>query len=150
MAAFCESGVSVSVAARRADGRAIAGVALGARARPEASVRVLLRGPANRELAAAVRAGSPVAVTFSRPSDHRSVQLKAARATVIEPAAEDLAALAGQTAVFREALLAIGYSPAFAALYGAYSPGEVIAVRFVPERAFVQTPGPGAGGEIKP
>ena len=146
--AFCVSGVSIVVAAREVDGRAIAGLAIAARAERPGTLRVILRQPANRSLLAAVEAGSPIAATFSRPRDHRSIQLKAMHGLVLASTAEDLSAAATQAASFRDALVAVGYTPAFAALYAVYAPGELAVLSFMPEQAFVQTPGPGAGGEI--
>ncbi len=150
MAEFCGSGVSVVVGARDSVGRAIAGRALGAGAEPGGAAHVILHRPANRPLLKAVEAGSPVAATFTQPHDHRSIQLKAERGAILDPTAEDLAAAAVQTATFRDVLVGLGYAPAFSALYGAYAPSELAVLSFVPEHAYVQTPGPGAGSKIVP
>ncbi|NNU81670.1 hypothetical protein HMH01_14615 [Halovulum dunhuangense] len=149
MIAFCTSGLSVVMAARGSNGRPIAGLALAARA--DAGVlRLMLRRPANVALLDAIAQGSAVAATFTRPRDHSAVQLKGRAGSATPADAEDMAALATQTAQFREVLIGMGYSPAFSALYGTYQVQEIVTVPLMTERAFVQTPGPGAGSEIRP
>ncbi len=148
MVAFCTSGLSVVMAARGSNGRPVAGLALAARAHAR-ELRLMLRRPANAELLDAIVQGSAVAATFSRPRDHSAVQLKGRAGTVVPADTEDIAALAAQTAQFRDVLIGMGYSPAFSALYGAYQVQEIVTVPLMPARAFVQTPGPGAGSEIR-
>lgn len=150
LAAFMQSGISVILGAVGANRQPIAGVALACRIEADGRVRVLLRRPANLALLEALGAGGAVAVTFSRPRDHRSIQVKASRARIVPCRAEDLPELARQCAGMRDELVGAAYPPAFAAAYAAYEPGEVAAIELAADRAFVQTPGPGAGGEIVP
>ncbi|SDB59560.1 hypothetical protein SAMN02982931_04810 [Bauldia litoralis] len=89
-------------------------------------------------------------MTFTQPSTHRSIQLKADSAVLSTVDATDGAAVAVQTAGLRAELVDDGYSEAFAAAYCAYEPDELAAVDFVPESAFVQTPGPNAGSALQP
>jgi hypothetical protein len=94
--------------------------------------------------------GAGLAVTFTQPSTHRSIQLKAAGATVAAPGVSDGPAVAVQTAGFRSELVARGYPETFAVAFTAFEPHELAAVDFVPEHAFVQTPGPSAGSALRP
>ncbi len=148
LAAFCESGVSIIVGARAADGWPRAGMALAARVEAGGGVRLVLREPANRALLAAVGRGAGLAATFSRPRDHRSIQLKAAGGRVGPSGPEDAAEAARQAGILCEALQSVGYRAAFARLYCAFRPDELAAIAFRPEAAFVQTPGPGAGSAL--
>lgn len=148
LAQFIQSGLSIVVAAVGADRRPLAGVALACRVAPSGEVRVALRRPAALALLAAFAQGSAIAVTFSRPITNRSIQLKATRAAECPRTPEDEAELARQTAAFRDELRAVEHDEPFARLYTAYEAAEITVLAFTPERAFVQTPGPGAGAEL--
>ncbi len=145
LARFCESGVSVVIGWLGRGGLPLAGVALGCRVKDDGTVRVLLRRAANAGLVETVEAGDGLAVTFTEPLNHRSIQLKTSRAATAAPEAADLEMLARQCARFRGILERIDYTPEFAAFYTAYRPQEIVAIDFTPEQGFVQTPGPGAG-----
>ncbi|MCB1445130.1 MAG: hypothetical protein KDJ87_04810 [Rhizobiaceae bacterium] len=148
LAEFCQSGVSVILAARSARGLAIAGLALACRITSEGRMRILLRGPANGPILAALDADSPIAVTFSEPCTHRSIQVKAPRAARADVEAGDTEEIERQGRSFGEQLIRIGYTPRFADHYRAYRRDEIVALEFLPTDAFVQTPGPGAGEQL--
>ena len=109
---------------------------------------MLLRKPANVALINVVAQGGPIAMTVSRPQDHRSIQIKAPAARIAAVRSDDLPEVARQTAGMRAQLIGCAFDPALAAAYVSYEPGEVIALELKPERIFVQTPGPGAGSEL--
>ena len=122
----------------------------GAAGSTDRGVRVLVQrgrcAPALDALAA--RAG--IAVTFSRPTDHRSIQLKApgARASP-RPMRRTGARSSGSSPPFAAALAAVGYLPSFLASFTATTPRTSPRSSSVPEEAFVQTPGPGAGSALR-
>lgn len=100
-----------------------------------------------------LRAGGAVAVVFSRPQTHRTLQLKApiARIEPLLPGDQALIDLHGQRTT-RE-LTSLGYPLHFA--QGVMTMGDsqdAVRVCFEPAVAFDQTPGAGAGMqlEIKP
>lgn len=148
LADFCQSGLSVVVGTRGPDGWPIAGRAKGCRIDADGRVRVFLRRAASQAILDAVAGGAGVAATFSRPSDHRTIQLKAGHGRVVEPRAGDVAEAERQLAIFRDELVGIGYPPAFAWPFTLVHPGDLAAVEFLPEAAFVQTPGPSAGSPL--
>jgi hypothetical protein len=150
LAAFMQSGISVTVAVVTPDLRPIAGFALACRIDRAGTVRVLLRKPANAALMDIVALGGPVAVSVSRPQDHRSIQVKAPTARVAAVRPDDLPEIARQTAGMRNQLIGCAFDPMLSAAYVSYEPGEVVALELKPERIFVQTPGPGAGSELAP
>ncbi len=150
LAAFMQSGISVTLAVVAADLRPIAGFALACRIDATGTVRVLLRKPANLALMNMVARGCPIAVQTSRPHDHRSIQIKAPTARVAEVRPDDLPEIARQTAGMRDQLIGCAFDPVLAAAYVSYEPGEVVALELKPVRIFVQTPGPGAGSELVP
>lgn len=147
-AAFCESGISIVVGTRRADGWPVPVHGRGARVDGR-TVRVLVQRRESGGALDALAAGAGVAVTFSRPADHRSIQLKARGAEVRAVEAADVSAVERQLADYRDALAAIGYLPAFLATFTAHDPADLAAIVFRPEEAFVQTPGPGAGSALR-
>jgi hypothetical protein len=150
IAAFCQSGVGIAVASRDDEGWPVLARGRGCRIDAAGRVRVILRSGSGAALLAAVAAGRPVAATFSQPGSHRSIQLKAASATVDAPEPGDEAAADAQSAVFRDLLIAAAYPEAFAETYCSAGGQPIAAIGFVPERAFVQTPGPGAGSALEP
>jgi hypothetical protein len=112
-------------------------------------VRVFVPLSPNMNLLEALRQGSAVAATFSRARDPRSIQLKAMTAGVDEPLPDDLCEIARQCAIATDELVKLGYTRIQAASHHAYEPGDLKVVSFRPERVFTQTPGPGAGAELK-
>jgi hypothetical protein len=150
LSAFIQSGIAVDLATVASGLHPIVGTALACRIEPTGTVRVLMRKPANLALLDAIAQGGPVAVTFTRPRDHRSIQIKAKSARITSVHADDPPEVARQCAGLRDQLIGGGYSPAFSAAYVAYEPKELVAMEFSPDRIFVQTPGPGAGSELPP
>lgn len=158
LAAFCESGVSVNVASAQAVAaapgetpfRPVIAPGLGCRVSPEGRVRVLVWSRVTEPVLAALAAGAQVAVTLSRPYTHRSIQLKAAAATLSAATAEDEAEARRQAQGFADELVSVGYRSDFAATYVTFLPGELVAIDLVPDRVFVQTPGPRAGAALVP
>ena len=150
MAAFCQSGVGIAVASRDADGWPVLSRGRGCRIDAEGRVRVILRSGSAAALVEAVAAGRPVAATFSQPGSHRSIQLKAGSAEVREPEPADAPAADRQSAVFRGLLIAAAYPEVFATTYCSAGGQPLAAIEFMPEAAFVQTPGPGAGSRLDP
>lgn len=92
-----------------------------------------------------LRAGHAIAVVFSEPATHRTVQLKAPQAEVaaVTPADREHARQHLEATVAH--LLPLGYPQAPIRSYFAHQPEHLVAVSFTPTAAFEQTPGPGAG-----
>lgn len=148
LADFCESGVSVVLAVSTISGQPIAGLALACRITSEGTMKIFLREPANVPLLAALAGGSVIALTFTEPRTHRSIQVKADRARRVELESGDIERVARQVAFFESELVFVNYTPRFAAYYCAYRDEEVVALELSPRHAFVQTPGPGAGEQL--
>src|SRR5690606_25889955 len=111
LAAFMQSGISVTLAVVTADLEPVAGIALACRIDEAGTVRVWLRKPANVRLLDVVAEGSPIAVTVSRPRDHRSIQIKAPMARVAVGGRDDLPEIARQTAGMRDELIGCSFDP---------------------------------------
>jgi hypothetical protein len=148
LASFMQSGISVTVASVATGPLPIAGLALACRIERAGMVRVLLRKQANLGLLEAIAQGGAIAVTFTRPHDHRSIQVKAPSGRIVDARADDVPEVVRQCAGMRDELMGIGYDPVLSAAYVAFEPSELIAIELNPDRVFVQTPGPGAGSEL--
>ncbi|HET7716047.1 MAG TPA: hypothetical protein VFK86_10515 [Bauldia sp.] len=147
---FLQSGVSMVLASCDGNRRPVVGRGLACRIDEAGNVRLVVRTGSNPDLLSAIARGGGLAATFTRPSDHRSIQLKASFARTAATDPQDGAAAARQTAALRANLIEDGYWEAFAAQYCAFEPDGLTVIEFVPERAFVQTPGPGAGSPLHP
>ena len=150
IAAFCQCGVGIAVASRDAEGWPVLSRGRGCRIDAGGRVRLVLRQGSGAALCEAIAAGRPVAATFSQPGSHRSIQLKAGSAEVRPAEPADVAAADAQSKVFRDLLIAAAYTDAFATTYCSAGGQPHVAIEFVPEAAFVQTPGPGAGSRLDP
>lgn len=151
LAAFLRVGVSVSVSSVAAGNRPVVGRGVGWR--PEAdgrTVTVFLDDAANEALVDAVTASGRVAVVLTRPTTHRSIQLKGRDARVV-PAPPDAAALVDHhIADFARELAAIGYAEPFTRALCAFDAADLVALSFTPDARFDQTPGPQAGEPLPP
>lgn len=150
LAALMAAGPSISAASCSAAGMPSAVRALGCRVGPgHADATILVaRGQATAVLAD-IGAGAQLAVTFSEVLTHRTVQLKA-RAVFIEAAAPGDAALAERYgAAFCAILVPMGYPAELVEMLLQRPDPDLVALRFVPYAAFVQTPGPQAGRTLK-
>jgi hypothetical protein len=146
--AFLQGGVAVTLGARSAIGRPIVGVGVACRIADMTDVRVLLSRSANADLVEGIRNGSALAATFSRARDHRSIQLKAMRASIQETASDDFIEAERQCALLADELVELGYARLQANAYAQCGTSDLVSLEFRPDRVFTQTPGPGAGAEL--
>ncbi len=150
LAAFCQSGVSVIVAACLPAGAPVAGLGCGCRVLPDGRMRLLLPRPGNEGLLAMVEQGAAIAITFSQPITHRSIQVKGSRGVVAALEEADRLEAVRQSRGIRGELVDVGYAPTFAEAYCRVDLDILVALDLTLDAAFVQTPGPGAGAELKP
>lgn len=149
LVAFVQGGVAPILGVRGIDGRPLVGSAVACRVREMSVLRLFLDCARNAPLLEAVSAGSAVAATFSRARDHRSIQVKAASALLCGAEPGDLAEIARQCAILSDELVDLGYTRSQAQAYVAFDPTCLAVVEFRPDRVFTQTPGPGAGAELR-
>jgi hypothetical protein len=150
LAEFCVSGLSIVLASRARATQPVVGRGLACRIDAQGRVRIVLREQPNAAFLQCIQAGAPVAATFTLPSTHRSIQLKALRAEHVPLAPADGPAAMQQTRAFAEELVFSGYPEPFAAAYVRFEPHELCAFEFLPVGAYVQTPGPSAGSALTP
>lgn len=139
-------GVSVIVASRDAALRPSVMRAVGSLVADDGSrITVFLAARQSRQLLQDIAATGQVAVVFSAPSSHRTVQVKASDAR-LRPAAEaDRPALQRYLESMEREIGQVGYGPPMVRAMLAHQLEDVVAVEFAPAQAFDQTPGPRAG-----
>jgi hypothetical protein len=94
-----------------------------------------------------LRDNGQIAVTFSRPLTHYSIQVKGAYSGIRAAGADDLPLLQRYQAAYTEQLHAVGLPRAVAARL-VFWPS--LAIDFSAGDLFVQTPGPSAGRRLEP
>jgi hypothetical protein len=97
------------------------------------------------ELLRDIEASGRIAVMFSQPSTHRTVQLKASGATLRPAGPQDRALIDRYVIGVVDDIVSVGYpAPVVRAIF-AHRLEDLVAVTFTPAEAFEQTPGPRAG-----
>lgn len=144
--AMVDRGVSVIVASRDAALRPSIMRGVGSAISADGTqVTVFLRRSQSLQLMQDIEAGGGLAVVFSEPPTHRTLQLKARQASLRPASPTDQPQLARYLASMQCELAQVGYGPEFAAAMLSAPLEDVVAVQFTPESAFDQTPGPRAG-----
>jgi hypothetical protein len=92
-----------------------------------------------------VRATGLVAVVFSEPCTHRTVQIKGENASVGPLEEGDWPLIGAYPDIAVAELGPLGYPEAWIRKVFECTPAQMLSVRFAPGSAFAQTPGPRAG-----
>ena len=148
LVAMMARGVSVIVASRDAGLRPSLMRAVGSRVEAGGDITVYLARPQSRQLLQDIAATGQIAVVFSEPSTHRSVQLKASRVEMRSADAGDAPVLASYLRAMEQEVQQVGFPPPLTRAMLAHRIEDVVALRFTPEQAFEQTPGPRAGAAL--
>ncbi|MES2936974.1 MAG: hypothetical protein V4864_04785 [Pseudomonadota bacterium] len=142
-------GVSVIVSSRDAALRPSVMRAVGSTVSADGGdITVYLARTQSRQLLQDIAATGHIAVVFSEPSTHRTVQLKATRAQLRNAGPEDLPELARYLASMENEIQRVGHPPPMTRAMLAHRLDDLVAVSFRPEQAFDQTPGPRAGAQL--
>ena len=140
------AGVSISVGSSSADLLPSITRGIGCRIAPDRSrISVFVVADQARELLDDVRATRRIAVVFSEPHSHRTLQIKGRDAVVESLEPGDRERIERYRAAFTAELAAIGFGPLFTHALIDSGGGDVVALAFAPCAAFDQTPGPRAG-----
>lgn len=145
-AAFVQGPVSINAASRNAAFVPSAARGFGCRVDDDGR-RLTVFLPCGRcaDLLADLRGGGPIAVVFSRPSTHRTLQVKGIRATVAPLARGDRDAMLDYGRSFGGEILMLAWDDTFATAMTTGVGEDAVAAVFVPAALYDQTPGPGAG-----
>lgn len=142
-------GASVLVGSRSPDLRPSVVRAVGTDLDAQAgTVRVFLWRPQAAQLLQDIGATGHVAVVFSQPSTHQALQLKTRQADILPASPADRPLLQRYLASMEIEIGAVGFPPEMVRALFAHRHDELAVVRFAPEQAFLQTPGPRAGTQL--
>jgi hypothetical protein len=147
---FVCSGVSISAASCRSGGLPNLARATGARLSPDRrTATVLFAATPAAGLLEDVRRSATIAVVFSLPTSHRTLQVKGtdARIVPLEPGDRELAAR--YVDAFVATLEPLGYPGPVIRRVLASHPDDLVAVCFTPSSGYSQTPGPEAGVPLR-
>jgi hypothetical protein len=148
-ASFIQGGVSMVAAS--CDARHVPSIGRVAGCRVAADrrrVTVILAASQAPQLLADIRANRRIAVVFSRPSTHRSFQLKSDNATARPLERDELGVVHRHIDAFAADIALLGHDLPRARALLACAEEDLIAIDFTPDAAFEQTPGPSAGKQI--
>jgi hypothetical protein len=149
VADFIQSGLSITVAARGE--RLVPSIARAVACKVDAArrqVTVLLFSDAAGPLLRDIASNGRVAVCFSKPSTDRTLQLKGMDAITVPAGPQDLALAREGLDRFALEIGCLGWAPEIADALCWRAPANLLGIRFTPESAFDQTPGPDAGKAI--
>lgn len=149
IADFIQGGVSITVASR--DERLVPSIAKGVGCRVAAAgdqVTVMIFANAAQAVARDITRHAQAAVVFSKPSTNRTVQLKGRDVAIVPTTPADLALVRRWMALFADDLLLLGWDLRYVEATFWHDPSQLMALRFTPEGAFQQTPGPAAGAPL--
>ncbi|MNL03018.1 hypothetical protein D3C87_1235430 [compost metagenome] len=93
-----------------------------------------------------LRVGAQVAVTFSRPADYRTFQIKGVVTALTPPGPSDIAVATRYIQAVTGSLLDLGVLQTQVNHW--LSSDDLITLRLRPGAVFAQTPGPGAGAQL--
>ena len=147
--AMIDKGVSAIVASRDADLRPALMRAVGASTSVDGThITVYLQRSQSQQLLHNLAANGHVAVVFSEPLSHRTLQLKASQVSQRAAAPSDRPALQRYLRAMEHEVGLVGFDPPFVRAMLGFELDDLVAVSFHPEAAFDQTPGPKAGAAL--
>ena len=148
-AVFIQHHVSINMAAANTDNRAAVTRVYGCRIAPDRRVVTLFIPSAyNKVVLENIRVTGTIAVVFSRPGTHQTIQLKGTDARITAVEETDLPIIKNYCDSLVEELLNLGYPPAFVQTFVLPQQKADTAIHFTPLTAFSQTPGPQAGRKM--
>lgn len=149
LADFVQSGLSITVSS--CGERLVPSIAKGVGCRVSSDgrvVTVLLFADQAEAVLRDLRRGGGLAVCFSRPSTHQTVQLKSSRVHCEPASPSDVAVARRCLDALVEDLLPLNFSRRLLDSFFWRDPAQLQALSFRPEGAYAQTPGPAAGTAI--
>lgn len=148
--AFVASGVSMAIAGR--DRRNVPSLAraYGCRLLPDGRLAVFVAPSQSAALLRDVASTRVVAVVFSRPSSHETIQIKGSDASVRPPAGGELQQAQQLTEQLIEDIVSLRFHEQGVRTLLSIDDADLVAVVFTPSAVFGQTPGPRAGERLEP
>lgn len=146
-AAFIQQGVSICVASR--DVRHVPSLSRALACRiVDAQLRLVVSRSQCQSLLRDIEKSGQIAVVFTQPSTHRTLQIKGRDAQVLPADADDRQRVAQTEQAFAADLQQIGFGEALVRRMFACDDGDLCTIGFTPSDLFLQTPGPNAGTRL--
>jgi hypothetical protein len=151
LAAFMQQdGISLTLGSCGADLRPSVGRAAGCKVAPDrGTVHLFVSRVQAAPVLAHVRETGRIAAVFSRPSTHRTLQLKGQDARIEAVAPADLAIVARFRDAFVTELAALGHAEELTRTLFSFPDEDLVMLSFTPQEAYSQTPGPNAGQALQ-
>ncbi|MDM0112204.1 hypothetical protein QTI66_08585 [Variovorax sp. J22R133] len=147
--AMVDKGVSAVVASRDAALRPSLMRAVGTQITPDGTEITLFLGRSqSRQLLQDLAATGRIAVVFSQPTTHRTLQVKGTGINGRAATAQDAPALQRYLESMEYEICSIGYGAPTVRAMLAFRLDDLVAITFTPTEAFDQTPGPKAGSVL--
>lgn len=127
-------------------GRPVLGRAVGARCVDGGGVDLFVSRAHWGEVTNDLRVGAPIAVTFSRPADYRTFQIKGVLTALAPADAADRAAATAYVEGVTRSLLDLGVLQPQVDQW--LTCEDLVTLRLKPASIFAQTPGPDAGKQL--
>lgn len=148
-AALIRRRVSIIVSSRDAARTPHLMRAVGCRLAPDRrELTLFLDRRGGRQVIEDVAANGQVAVVFSEPSTHQSVQVKGRDARTEVPRPGDHALVEHYIECFADEIAPLGYPRELVVALFAHRPEDLVAIRFTPGEAYDQTPGAHAASPV--
>ncbi|HEX7646842.1 MAG TPA: hypothetical protein VF450_05485 [Noviherbaspirillum sp.] len=150
VAEFLQQGISVVVAAR--DRNNVPTVARGTGCRVSADrrrVSIFISATQGEHVLKCIRDNGEIAVVFSMPSTHRTVQVKGKDAVVGGLEDGDLQRISDYRDGFARDVSLIGFDELLIQTLLFYPSADIVSLNFTPSEAYSQTPGPRAGEPLR-
>ncbi len=144
--AFIQQGVSINVASR--DVRRVPSLTRALSCRVDDAgcrLRIALVRSQSVDLLRDLQKSGAIAVVFTEPSTHRTLQIKGTDAREVTPEPADIACLEHTRTAFTAEIGKLGFDAAFTARLFHVAPDDLVLLAFTPLTVFQQTPGPQAG-----
>ncbi|HZI99868.1 MAG TPA: hypothetical protein VFD22_04335 [Gemmatimonadaceae bacterium] len=145
-AAFIARGLSTVASSTTSRGLPVIGRAAGCRVSTDRrQVTLLIDQSQSPALIDAISSSGRIAVVFSEPTTHRTIQLKSGNASVAGLQKRDEKLIREYADAFVAHVCSIGFEESLVRALIWSDRATLAAVTFTPEEVFEQTPGPGAG-----
>ena len=144
------SGVSISVASCGRNGMPQLVRAIGCRVSDDGQrVTVFVPDAKSQAVQRDIFATGAIAVAFTQPSTHRTMQLKSRDARVSALQADDAQLVEAYRDAFVAEVKAMGHHETMVRTLLSCPPEQLVALSFCPSEAYSQTPGPNAGKRLE-
>jgi hypothetical protein len=149
-AAFIQGGVTINACSCTRDITPVMTRATGCRVSPDRrKIALFFRAANAEEFLEGIRIRRQIAVVFSEPSTHRTIQIKGRDTAPVSVCKADIERIEAYGDAIVAAVCPLGFDESLVRAVMWFDRNDMIAVEFTASEAFLQTPGPRAGEPLK-